>query len=318
MTDTRSVHVLQMGPYPKWDEDALDAKFTVHRYYQADDKGALLAEHGGAIRGLCTKGDLGVTSDVLEKLPNLEIISVYGVGYDAVDIEYARDHGVRVTNTPDVLTKECADLGVAMLLAQARGMVPAEKWVRDGSWAKVGPFGLQTRVHGKKAGILGMGRIGAEIARRLAAFDIEVRYTNRSPRETEGNLEFIADPVELAGWADFLFITLAASADTRHIVNREVIEALGPDGMLINLSRAANVDEAALLEALESRALGSAALDVFEDEPHLDPRFLALDNVLLQPHHASATVETRKAMGQLMFDNLVAHFEGRDLLTPVV
>ncbi|MEM8687999.1 MAG: 2-hydroxyacid dehydrogenase [Pseudomonadota bacterium] len=318
MTDTRSVHVLQMGPYPKWDEDALDATFTTHRYYQADDKAALLAEHGSAIRGLCTKGDLGVTRDVLEQLPNLEIISVYGVGYDAVDIEFARDAGVRVTNTPDVLTKECADLGVAMMLAQARGMVPAEKWVRDGSWAKRGPFGLQTRAHGKKAGILGMGRIGAEIARRLTAFDIEVRYTNRSPRPTDGDLEFVADPVELAGWADFLFITLAASAETRHIVNRKVIEALGPDGMLINLSRAANVDEAALLDALESGALGSAALDVFEGEPDLDPRFLALDNVLLQPHHASATVETRKAMGQLMFDNLVAHFEGRDLLTPVV
>lgn len=306
-----------MGPYPKWDEDALDAHFTMHRYYQAEDKEALIADIAGSVRGLATKGDLGVKREVIEALPNLEIISVYGVGYDAVDIDLARERGVRVTNTPDVLTKECADLGVAMMLAQARGMVPADKWVRDGSWTTIGPMGLQTRAHGKKAGILGMGRIGAEVARRLRAFDIEVAYTNRSPRDGEDEAHFIADPVELARWADFLFVTLSASAETRHIVNKQVIEALGPEGMLINLSRAANVDEQALLEALETGALGSAALDVFENEPDLDPRFLKLGNVLLQPHHASATVETRKAMGQLMRDNLVAYFEGRDLLTPV-
>ena len=318
MTETKNVHVLQMGPYPKWDEDALDSHFTTHRYYQADDKNALIASIAGSVRGLATKGDLGVKREVIEALPNLEIISVYGVGYDAVDVDAARERGVRVTNTPDVLTKECADLGVAMMLAQARAIVPADKWVRDGSWARTGPMALQTRAHGKKAGILGMGRIGAEVARRLRAFDMEIAYTNRAPREGEADAQFIADPVELARWADFLFITLSASAETRHIVNREVIEALGPDGMLINLSRAANVDEQALLDALESGSLGSAALDVFENEPNLDPRFLELDNVLLQPHHASATVETRKAMGKLMLDNLVAHFEGRDLLTPVV
>lgn len=317
MTETSDIHVLQMGPYPKWDEDALDAHFTTHRYYQAEDKEALLAKVGSSVRGLATKGDLGVSREVIEALPNLEIISVYGVGYDAVDVDAARERGVHVTNTPDVLTKECADLGVAMMLAQVRGMVPADKWVRDGSWAKIGPFGLRSRAHGKKAGILGMGRIGAEVAKRLRAFDIEVAYTNRSPRDTDGDLTFVADPVELARQSDFLFITLVATAETRHIVNAQVIEALGPEGMLINLSRAANVDEKALLDALESGALGSAALDVFENEPNLDPRFLALDNVLLQPHHASGTVETRKAMGKLMFDNLLAHFEGRALLTPV-
>lgn len=318
MSDTKDIHVLQMGPYPKWDEDALDSHFTVHRYYQAENKESLLAGIADSVRGLATKGDLGVTPEVIKALPNLEIISVYGVGYDGVDVDLARERNVRVTNTPDVLTKECADLGVAMMLAQTRGIVPADQWVRDGRWAKNGPFGLRSRAHGKKAGILGMGRIGAEVARRLQAFDIEVSYTNRSPRQTDSSLTFVEDPVELAKGCDFLFVTLSASAATRHIVNRRVIEALGPEGMLINLSRAANVDELALLDALESGALGSAALDVFEDEPNLNPRFLQLSNVLLQPHHASGTVETRKAMGKLMFDNLVAHFEGRELLTPVV
>ena len=318
MTNTKDVHVLQMGPYPKWDEDALDSQFTMHRYYQAEDKEALLSGIAGSVRGLATKGDLGVTREVLEALPKLEIISVYGVGYDGVDVDFARERGVRVTNTPDVLTKDCADLGVAMMLAQARGLVPAEQWVRDGSWSSIGPFGLQSRAHGKKAGIVGLGRIGAEVARRLLAFDIDVAYTNRSPRDAYKDFTFIEDPVELARQSDFLFVTLAASAETHHIVDKQVIEALGPDGMLISLSRAANVDETALLDALESGSLGSAALDVFEDEPNLDPRFLQLNNVLLQPHHSSGTVETRKAMGKLVLDNLAAHFEGRDLLTPVV
>lgn len=318
MTNAKNINILQMGPYPKWDEDALDSHFTTHRYYQAEDKDAFLTSIAGSVRGLATKGDLGVTRDVIEALPNLEIISVYGVGYDGVDVDLARERGVRVTNTPDVLTKDCADLGVAMMLAQARGVVPAEQWVRDGSWSSVGPFGLRSRAHGKKAGILGMGRIGAEVAQRLLAFDIEVAYTNRSPRDAAGDFTFIEDPVELARQSDFLFVTLAASADTRHIVNKQVIEALGSDGMLINLSRAANVDELALLDALESGSLGSAALDVFEDEPNLNPRFLQLNNVLLQPHHSSGTVETRKAMGKLVLDNLTAHFEGRELLTPVV
>ncbi len=311
-------HILQMGPYPEWDQVPLDAAFTVHRYFEATDKPALLAAVGKDIRGIATRGELGANAEIIAALPNLEVISVYGVGYDAVDLNACRARGIRVSNTPDVLTKDVADLGVAMMLALSRGMIGAETWVRDGSWATKGLYPLKSRVWGKKAGVLGLGRIGFEVAKRLQGFDLDIAYCNPTPRETPAHWQYVADPVSLAAKVDFLFVTLAASAATRHIVGNEVIAALGPKGMLINISRASNIDEEALLTALETKALGSAALDVFEGEPKLNPRFLALDNVLLQPHHASGTVETRKAMGQLLRDNLTAHFAGRNLLTPVL
>ncbi|KOF14015.1 2-hydroxyacid dehydrogenase [Ensifer adhaerens] len=312
------IEILQVGPYPAWDEERLNASFTMHPYFQASDKAAFLAKHGGGIRGIATRGELGASRAMIEALPKLEIISVYGVGYDAVDLSAARERGIRVTNTPDVLTKDVADLGVAMMLAQARGVIGGETWVKSGDWAKKGLYPLKTRVHGKRAGVLGLGRIGFEVARRLAGFDLEVAYSDTGPKDYAKDWTFVADPVELAARSDFLFVTLAASVETRHIVGRKVLEALGPEGMLINISRASNIDEEALLDALEARSLGSAALDVFEGEPNLNPRFLALDNVLLQPHMASGTVETRKAMGALVFDNLSAHFDGRALPTAVL
>lgn len=310
--------ILQVGPYPEWDQIPLDETFFVHKYFQAENKDAYLSEVGSSIRGIATRGELGASRAMIEACPNLEIVSVYGVGYDAVDLAACRERGIRVTNTPDVLTKDVADLGVAMMLAQSRGMTGAETWVRDGSWAAKGLYPLKNRVWGKKAGVLGLGRIGFEVAKRLAGFDLSIAYSDVAAKDYAPDWTFIADPVELARQSDFLFVTLAASAETRHIVNREVIEAVGPEGMVINISRASNIDEEALLDALETGRLGSAALDVFEGEPALNPRFLKLGNVLLQPHHASGTFETRKAMGQLVRDNLSAHFAGKDLLTPVL
>ncbi|WP_186391312.1 MULTISPECIES: 2-hydroxyacid dehydrogenase [unclassified Pannonibacter] len=311
-------HLLQVGPYPEWDQIPLDEAFTVHRYFEAADKAAFLAEVGLQIRGIATRGELGANADMIAACPNLEVISVYGVGYDAVDLNAAKARGIRVTNTPDVLTNDVADLGVAMMLVQSRGMIGAETWVKDGSWAAKGLYPLKRRVWGRKAGVLGLGRIGYEVAKRLAGFDMEIAYSDVSAKDYASQWEFIQDPVALAARSDFLFVTLAASAATRHIVGPKVIEALGPEGMLINISRASNIDEEALLNALESGKLGSAALDVFEGEPKLNPRFLKLDNVLLQPHHASGTIETRKAMGQLLRDNLTAHFAGKPLPTPVL
>jgi lactate dehydrogenase-like 2-hydroxyacid dehydrogenase len=209
-------------------------------------------------------------------------------------------------------------LGVAMMLCQSRGMVGAEHWVRDGNWAQNGLYPLKRRVWGRKAGVLGLGRIGFEVAERLAGFDMDIAYSDVAAKDHGSKWKFISSPVELAMHSDFFFVTLAASAATRHIVNTEVIEAVGPEGMIINISRASNIDENALLDALESKRLGSAALDVFEGEPNLNPRFLKLDNILVQPHHASGTIETRKAMGQLLRDNLNAHFSGNPLLSPVL
>lgn len=311
-------HILQMGAYPAWDVEALEARFTLHRYFEADDKAAFVAKHAGDIRGIATRGELGAGRAIIEALPNLEVISVYGVGFDAVDLDAARQRGIRVTNTPDVLTKDVADLAVAMMLAQSRAVVAGDDWVRSGNWAEKGNMPVQRRVFGKKAGILGLGRIGYEVARRLVGFDMDIAYCDVAPRDFAKGWTFIDTAEGLAERSDFLFVTLTGGPATRHVVNKTVIEALGPAGSLINVSRASNVDEVALLDALESGRLGWAALDVFEGEPRLNPRFTKLDNVLLQPHQASATEETRRAMGRLVLDNLSAHFEGRPLPTPVL
>ena len=310
--------IIQLGPYPEWDEVILNDIFTMHRYFEIENKAEFLVEHGAQIRGIATRGEIGADRALMEAFPALEIISVYGVGFDAVDLEAAREKNIRVTNTPDVLTEDVADFGVAMMLSLSREMNNGENWVRSGQWKSNGLFPLASRVHGKRAGILGLGRIGYEVAKRLTGFDMDIAYYDIEEKNYAADWVYASNPVELAERSDFLFVTLAASAQTRHIVNESVFQALGPTGMVINISRAANVDELALLDALENGTLGSAALDVFEGEPDINPRFLKLDNVLVQPHQASGTVETRKAMGKLVRDNLSAHFAGRDLLTPVL
>ena len=310
--------VLQVGPYPGWDQEPLEAAFDVKRLFEASDPKGFVLKHGPNVRAIATRGELGADAAMIAACPNCEVISVYGVGYDAVDLATCRTQNIRVTNTPDVLTGDVADLGVAMMLTQSRGMIGAETWVRDRSWAKQGLYPLKRRVFGRKAGILGLGRIGFEVGKRLTGFDMDIAYSDIEAKDFAPDWTFMSDPIALATHADFLFVTLAASDQTRHIVNDAFIKAVGPEGMIINISRASNIDEDALIAALENDTLGFAALDVFEGEPALDPRFLALDNVLLQPHHASGTIETRKAMGQLLRDNLTAHFAGNPLLTPVL
>lgn len=310
--------ILQVGAYPEWDEKPLNELFTVHRYFEEEDKKAFLEKNAANIVGIATRGELGADKALIESLPSLEIISVYGVGYDAVDLDAAREKNIRVTNTPDVLTNDVADFAVAMMLSLSRQVIQGSEWVRSGNWSSTGNLPLNSRVHGKRVGILGLGRIGCEVAKRLVGFGMDVSYSANSAKEYASNWNFVADAVELAKSSDFLFVTLAASAETRHIVSKEVIEAVGSEGMIINVSRAANIDEEALLDALESGSLGFAALDVFEGEPALNPRFLALDNVILQPHQASGTYETRKAMGDLVRENLVAHFDGKELITAVL
>jgi lactate dehydrogenase-like 2-hydroxyacid dehydrogenase len=310
-------HVLQVGPYPEWDQTPLDAAFTIHRWWEASDKDALLAKVGPDIRAIATRGDLGASEAMIAACPKLEMISVFGVGYDAVHLACCRARGIKVSNTPDVLTEDVADIALAMLLALVRRTGQAEEWVRSGDWAAKGMFPLTRKVSGTRAGILGLGRIGAAIARRCEGFGMKIAYSARSPKPGADGWTFIPDAVELARNCDHLFVALAATPETRHIVNAKVLQALGPDGNVINISRAANVDESALLDALEGGHIAGAALDVFEGEPNLNPRFLKAPNVLLQSHHGSGTVDTRKAMGKLMRDNLTAHFAGQPLVTPV-
>ena len=308
--------LLMVGPYPEWDMAALDDNYRLHRLWEAADRASFIAQHADKIQAIATRGDLGASAELMAQLPNLRIVSVFGVGTDGVDLAHAHSRNIHVTNTPDVLTGDVADLGMALLLDAARLMPKGDTLVRSGNWPQ-GGLPLTTRVFGKKVGIVGMGRIGQAFAKRAAAFDCGISYFSRTPRP-DLPYRFFPGLLDLAHTVEFLVVTLAGGEGTKNVVNADVLNAFGPDGILVNISRGTTVDEEALLAALENKAIKAAALDVFWNEPNINPRFLALDNVVLHPHHASGTSETRKAMGQLVRDNLAAHFAGKPLLTPVV
>ncbi len=307
--------VLVMGSYPPGDLDALDAAFTVHRYWEASDKPGLLAALAPKLEAIATRGDLGVPNDVMKALPKLKIISVYGVGLDAVDLNMARSLGIAVTNTPNVLNDDVADLTLGLMLAVARRIPAGEAHVRSGAWATQS-FPLVTRMSGKRLGILGLGGIGKAIAKRAQGFGMDISYHGRN-KQVDQSFTYYQTAVELAANSDFLVAIVTGGAGTAKLVNAEVLKALGPKGYFINVSRGSVADEEALLTALESRSIAGAGLDVYLNEPKIDPRFSKLDNVVLQPHQGSGTVETRRVMGELMRNNIIAHFEGKPLLTPV-
>jgi lactate dehydrogenase-like 2-hydroxyacid dehydrogenase len=306
--------VLVMGSYPQGDLDALDAAFTVHRYWEAADKPALLVALAPKLEAIATRGDLGVPNDVMKALPKLKIISVYGVGLDAVDLNFARERGVAVTNTPNVLNDDVADLTLGLMLAVARRIPAGEAHVRSGAWATQS-FPLVTRMSGKRLGILGLGSIGKAIAKRAQGFGMAISYHGRN-KQADQPFTYYPTAVELAANSDFLVAIVTGGAATAKLVNAEVLKALGPKGYFINVSRGSVADEEALLAALESGSIAGAGLDVYLNEPKIDPRFSKLDNVVLQPHQGSGTVETRRVMGELMRNNILAHFAGNPLLTP--
>jgi D-3-phosphoglycerate dehydrogenase len=309
--------LLVVGELPDWDLADLARRFTLHLFWQAADKAALLAAHRDSIVAISTKGEIGADAALMDALPLVKIIACYGVGVDAIDLEAARARGIRVTNTPDVLTEEVADMAMLLLLSAARQVKLGDAWVRDGSWAAKGPMPLTTRVWGKRIGIVGLGRIGRAIARRAAAFGMPVSYSGRS---AQGALPYThyPTPAALAPHVDILCVSAAGGAATRGLVDRAAIEALNPGAIFVNVSRGTVVDEAALLEALRGGRIAGAGLDVFLNEPAIDPEFLTFPNVVLQPHAASGTVETRRDMGRLMRENLEAQIDGRPLLTPIV
>jgi lactate dehydrogenase-like 2-hydroxyacid dehydrogenase len=294
----------------------LEETYTVHKLWLADDANAFLARIGPGVRGIATNGIFGTKGVPLTALPKLEIVSVHGVGVDAVDLATARSRGVHVTNTPDVLTEGVAELGMALLLDVARCVSRNDRYVRQGRWAKAGDPPLASSLAGRRLGILGLGRIGWRVAELAAAFGMQIAYCSRTPKRDVA-YTFYDDPVKLAGAVDCLMVSCVGGPTTAGLVSREVIEALGPKGWLINIARGSVVDEAALVDALVSGRLGAAGLDVFVKEPQVPEALFQLDNVVLQPHQGSASEETRAAMGRLMLDNLAAHFAGRPLLTPV-
>lgn len=308
--------ILAIGTYRDEDRMALERDFDARFIAQTTDIVRLSDSDRQQTRAVAFAGHAPFAGDHMASLPGLELIANFGVGYDAIDVAAASARGIRVTNTPGVLNDDVADLAVALLLVQGREMVQASDWARSGDWAAKGAYPLARKISGGVAGIVGLGRIGREIADRLAAFKCEIHYHSRSAKETPG-WTFHDDVVSLARAVDYLIVALVGGPETEGYVSREAISALGPQGIIINISRGSTIDEEAMLEALASGAIAGAGLDVFLNEPRIDPRFRALPNVVIQPHQGSATIQTRTAMGQLQRDNIAAFLAGRSLLTPV-
>lgn len=305
--------VLMVSSMPEWDLAPMRQLYDLIEL-PAGGPGELMTTTD--IMALVTSGGRGADAALIEALPALELIAVYGVGYDKVDLEAASRRNVAVTNTPDVLTADVADMALALSLALARRIVDGDAFVRSGAWShRTTP--LTGSVSGRKIGIVGLGRIGEAIARRFAGFDTEIGYWNRSPKPLSSWRAFPTPPA-LAAWADILVVAVAGGGDTIGLVDAETIAALGRDGLLINISRGTTIDEAALLVALENGGIAGAGLDVFQNEPAIDPRFFRLGNVVLSPHQGSATVATRQAMGALVRANLTAYFAGEALPTAVL
>lgn len=291
----------------------LEQDFTIHKLPPAAERAAFLAKLQNC-RFMQTTGFHGTDAATIAALPKLEIIACMGVGVDAIDLAAARARKIAVTNTPDVLNDDVADLAIALMLMTARRLALSDRYVRDGRWQK-GSQPLASKVTGKRLGILGLGRIGKAIARRAAGFDMMISYHGRQ-RQPEAPYKFYADLVAMAADVDFLVVICPGGPATRNIVNRAVIDALGPKGILVNVARGTVVDEPALVDALKSGKLGGAGLDVFADEPNVPEALLGMDHVVLAPHVGSATTETRNAMADLVVANLRAHLRGEKLVTP--
>ncbi|ONN68599.1 2-hydroxyacid dehydrogenase [Herbaspirillum sp. VT-16-41] len=314
MTSNDRPTILIVARLPQHLLDLLQQNFTCHNLVLdqlSDDQLAAIAPQ---VRGIAANGEAKVGREFMARFPALEIVSVFGVGYDGVDVPAARERGIHVTHTPDVLTDDVADMAIALMLAVARNVVRADRFARSGEW-KNGPFPFTTKVSGARLGIVGLGRIGEAIARRAAGFDMEIAYHNRSRKDVP--YTYFGDIKSLAAAVDFLVMITPGGAGTRALVNADVLDALGPKGFLINVARGSVVDETALIAALKAGTIAGAGLDVFENEPNIPAELAAQENVVLTPHMASGTLVTRTAMADLAFNNLQAHFSGKPVITPV-
>ncbi len=308
--------ILLVEPMMDAIERELDTAYTVHRLYDASLKTRIQSELG-AIRAAVTGGGTGLSADWVARLPALGLVAINGVGTDKVDLFETARRGIHVSTTPGVLTGDVADMAMALLLAVMRRIVEGDRLVRQGRWAAGGQLPLGSRLGGRRLGILGLGQIGRAIARRAEAFDAEILYWNRSPAETPAGWTVVDTPERLAAEADILVVAVAATPQTESIVSAAVLAALGPEGILVNVARGNVVDEAALLHALQQGSIAAAGLDVFRNEPTIDPAFADLENVVLAPHQGSATLATREDMGRLVLANLADHFAGRTPRTSV-
>jgi hydroxypyruvate reductase len=309
------IDLLQVSPLPPFVIERLEKEFTLHDFLNSDAPDKLLDEVGPRIRGILAGGMKGANANLINRLEALEIIASFSVGYDATDVAAAQARGVIVTHTPEVLTGDVADLAMTFILMAPRRIGESERFLRSGKWLQ-GRMDLGTTVRGKRLGILGLGRIGSAVARRAEVFGLHIAYHDIKPM---GDLAYRSYPtlLELAEASDILLVACEGGQATRGLINGPVLDALGPDGFLINAARGTIVDQGAMVAALQKGRIAGAALDVFDGEPEVPAELLAMENVILTPHIASSTNETRRAMGDLVYDNLRAHFDGRPVLTPV-
>lgn len=317
MTQTKPL-LLQLIPFPSLDraQARLDHNFNVVRLWEADDPRAIVQRHGNDLTLLMTSALTPTPAELMDQLPKLRAICSVGVGYDSIDVRHAQSKGIQVSNTPDVLNDCVADMTWALILGAARSLGSAERYVRSNRWIEHNKFPLSTRVTGKKLGIVGLGRVGQAVADRAVGFRMDVRYHNRHPRN-DVPWTYAPSLLELASWADILVIATVGGASTYHLIDGAVLNALGANGILINVARGSVVDEAALALALQQGQLGAAGLDVFEAEPTVPQALKDLDNVILLPHIASATKETRLDMVNLAIDNALAFIQSGKVITPV-
>jgi lactate dehydrogenase-like 2-hydroxyacid dehydrogenase len=306
--------VLALCPLLPPEMARLQDHFHVVRLYNESDPERALQAVKNDVVAIISNPSTPVRASLMEALPNLEIITQFAVGIDNIDVAAARARGVSITNTPDVLTDDTADIAVSLLLALSRRIVEADMFVRIGKWGQT-PMPLGTTLKGKTVGIAGLGRIGQAIAKRLTAFDMRVVYFGRK-QKADIAYPFYADLKRMAGDCDYLVLAVSGGPSTQNIVNADVLEALGPKGYLINVARGSVVDEAALIDALKARKIAGAGLDVYAHEPNVPQEYKAMDNVVLLPHIGSATHETRTIMGEIVLANLQAHFSGKPLITP--
>ncbi|XP_076925280.1 glyoxylate/hydroxypyruvate/pyruvate reductase 2KGR-like isoform X1 [Bidens hawaiensis] len=307
-----SMGVLITYPMSTYLQHQLNNRFTLFRLWDLPTS----HNHAGSIQAVVGSTHIGADRQLIDSLPALEIVSSFSVGLDKVDLDYCKHKGIRVTNTPDVLTDDVADLAIGLILATLRRICESDKYVRSGLW-KQNDFKLTMKFSGKKVGIVGLGRIGTAIAKRAESFNCSISYHSRS-KKPELKYKYFPNIIELASNSEIMVVACALTDETHHIINREVIDALGPKGVLINIGRGSHVDEPELVAALIEGRLGGAGLDVYENEPDVPEELFGLDNVVVVPHVGSSTVETETDMADLVVRNLEAHFSKKPLLTPVV
>lgn len=310
------VDILVPGLLPEATQATLAERFAVQPIAEAEELAGVAPELMAKFRGIARGAHFDIPRDLIDRLPKLEIVANFGVGYDGIDLKAAASRGIVVTNTPDVLTEEVADTALGLILMTVRELSAAERYLRAGNWVRQGNYPVTATLRDRTVGLVGLGRIGMAVARRLDAMRVPVVYHTRRPRGDVGYRHFPTLGA-MAEAVDLLVVVIPGTPETRNLIDRDVLTALGPNGILINMGRGSVVDEKALIQALQARTILAAGLDVFPDEPNVAAELIALPNTVLLPHVGSASVHTRNAMGQLVVDNLTNWFDKGAPLTPV-